>query len=109
MYSIQTNALNIMDKLYQVYVLRNQTGQLYIGISENVLVRLEQHNEGISKWTSRRGPWNMAWTSAPMPLSDARRLEFRLKKQKGGAGFSALTGLKRSSGSEAGVRPLKSF
>jgi predicted GIY-YIG superfamily endonuclease len=51
-----------------------------------------------SKWTSICGPWTLAWTSERMALSDARRLEIRLKKQKGGTGFFALTGLIKSSG-----------
>jgi putative endonuclease len=88
-----------MDKTYQVYVLQNGKGQFYIGLGEHVAVRLQQHNDGISKWTRNRGPWTLCWTSAKMPLSDARKLEIRLKKQKGGAGFYAMTGLKKSSGS----------
>jgi putative endonuclease len=97
---MQMNTLSGVDKPYQVYVLQNRNGQLYIGISENVLIRLKQHNNGVSKWTSVRGPWSLIWTSAPMPLSEALKLEIRLKKQKGGAGFFALTGLKKSTAIE---------
>ncbi len=86
-------------KLYQVYVLRNSDGLFYIGLSEDVALRLEQHNQGISKWTKSRGPWVLAWTSDRMELSEARKLENLLKKQKGGGGFYKLTGLPRSSGS----------
>jgi len=31
---------------YQVYVIRNTAGKLYIGLSENVSKRLEQHIQG---------------------------------------------------------------
>ncbi|HTR42549.1 MAG TPA: GIY-YIG nuclease family protein [Pseudomonadales bacterium] len=82
-----------MNKLYQVYVLRNGKGQFYIGLSENVSVRVQQHNSAISKWTRNRGPWALIWASSQMPLSEARKLEILLKRQKGGAGFYALTGL----------------
>jgi hypothetical protein len=41
----------------------------------------------------------LVWTSQKLTLSDARKLENRLKAQKGGAGFKAMTGLERSSGS----------
>jgi putative endonuclease len=82
-----------MNKMYQVYVLQNKKGQFYIGLSENVSVRLEQHNNRASKWTRARGPWELRWTSEPMSLSDARKFELLLKKQKGGAGFYELTGL----------------
>jgi len=93
---VNANALTGVGKLYQIYVLRNPKGQLYIGISENVSNRLQQHNQGASKWTSRRGPWDLIWTSASMPLSEARKFEIRLKRQKGGVGFFALTGLTKS-------------
>jgi len=85
--------------LYQVYVLRNLSGKFYIGLSENVAVRLAQHNSGISKWTKVRGPWTLVWSSALLSLSEARKLENLLKRQKGGDGFYKRTGLTRSSGS----------
>jgi putative endonuclease len=74
-------------KVYQVYVIRNIAGKFYIGLSENVQIRLQQHNQGISKWTRHRGPWSLVWTSESLSLSAARRLENRLKRQKGGTGF----------------------
>ena len=80
-------------------VIQNGEGRYYIGLSENVKIRLAQHNEEISKWTRHRGPWTLVWTSEGLTLSEARKLENRLKAQKGGAGFTALTGLVRSSGS----------
>jgi putative endonuclease len=78
---------------YQVYVLQNPDGKFYIGLSEDVSIRLRQNNQGVSKWTWNRGPWSLVWTSEHMSLSDARRLENRLKRQKGGVGFQYLTGL----------------
>jgi len=36
---------------YKVYILQNLKGMFYIGPSENVEVRLKQHNAGFSKWT----------------------------------------------------------
>ena len=84
---------------YQVYVLRNVAGKFYIGLSENVQARLQQHNQGISKWTRYRGPWSLVWESGSLTLTEARKLENRLKRQKGGAGFRGLTGLPSSSGS----------
>ncbi|MHA3770765.1 GIY-YIG nuclease family protein [Verrucomicrobiota bacterium sgz303538] len=90
-----------MEIEYQVYVVQNPQGRFYIGISENVSVRVAQHNEGVSKWTKGKGPWTLVWTSEAKSLSDARKLENLLKKQKGGAGFFRLTGLSRSSGSQS--------
>ena len=84
---------------YFVYVLQNPTGKFYIGLTEDVAVRLSQHNAGISKWTKGKGPWLAVWQRGPMTLSEARRLENQLKRQKGGDGFYQLTGLARCSGS----------
>jgi putative endonuclease len=60
---------------YKVYVIENPSGKLYVGLSEDVSTRLQQHNEGISKWTTGKGPWKLLWTSKTMSLSDARKLE----------------------------------
>jgi predicted GIY-YIG superfamily endonuclease len=85
--------------VYRVYVIQNLEGRFYVGISEDVEARLNQHNEGISKWTKGRGPWVLRWTSEALSLTDARKMENLLKRQKGGAGFYRLTGLGRSSDS----------
>jgi predicted GIY-YIG superfamily endonuclease len=58
-----------MDLDYRVYILRNPAGRLYIGLSEDVGVRVSQHNSGISKWTKSRGPWELIWQSEHLDLS----------------------------------------
>ena len=83
--------------MYRVYVLQNEAGRFYIGLSDDVPRRLEQHNAGVSKWTKTRVPWRLAWQSEEMSLSDARKLENHLKRQKGGAGFFAAIGLAKPS------------
>ncbi len=88
-----------MQPGYQVYVLQNLQGRFYIGLSANVATRLHQHNSGISKWTSSRGPWHLVWSSTALTLSEARKLENHLKRQKGGVGLFKVTGLPRWSGS----------
>jgi putative endonuclease len=88
-----------MEKLYQVYVIRNEAGRHYIGLSEDVVQRLIDHNTGVSKWTKHRGPWHLVWTGETMTLGEARKLENLLKAQKGGEGFYRLTGLTRGAGS----------
>jgi len=76
--------------LYRVYLLRNATGLRYIGISEDVMRRLDDHNNGKSRWTKSRRPWTLAWQSRPLSLTEARRLENLLKRQNGGDGLSTL-------------------
>jgi predicted GIY-YIG superfamily endonuclease len=80
---------------YQVYVLQNLQGRFYIGISDDVSRRLQDHNTGISQWTKAKGPWTLKWTSEAMSHTEARKLENRLKRMKGGEGFYRFTGLQR--------------
>ena len=84
---------------YWVYVLRNPSGKFYVGLTKDVARRLNDHNTGRSEWTKKFGPWELAWQMGPMSLSAARKLENRLKRQRGGRGFVGLTGLTGSSGS----------
>jgi len=76
--------------MYQVYILINPARKRYIGLSENVITRLGQHNAGLSKWTKGKGPWTLVWTSEAMSLSAARKLENQLKRQKGGDGLQVI-------------------
>jgi putative endonuclease len=82
---------------YRVYVLQNREERFYVGLSEDVGKRVGQHNLGDSKWTRGRGPWILIWQSEEMNLSEARKLENRLKRQGRGAGFYTITGLPQRS------------
>lgn len=79
-----------MQKTYHVYVLENSKGKHYIGLSEDPQKRLAQHNAGISKWTARHGPWKITWQSHSLNLTEARKLENQMKRQKGGQGLQRL-------------------
>ena len=84
-----------MPAIYRVYVLQNNEDKFYIGLSEDIARRLEQHNSGKSEWTKGRGPWMIVWQSEGLSLGNARRLENRLKRQGRGKGFYSITGLRR--------------
>jgi putative endonuclease len=75
---------------YQVYIIQNLGGKRYIGLSEDVSKRVNDHNDGVSKWTKGKGPWSLHWTSRAISLTDARKLENLMKKQKGGDGLLKL-------------------
>ncbi|MBS0663003.1 MAG: GIY-YIG nuclease family protein [Verrucomicrobia bacterium] len=79
--------------MYRVYILLNSQNKRYIGLTDDLARRLVQHNSGASTWTRPRGPWCLIWSSGPMALGEARKLENLLKRQKGGAGLHRLTGL----------------
>ena len=77
-----------------VYVLWSDTcRRFYIGLTDEVERRVRQHNAGISRWTRGRGPWRLVWQQRCTDLREARQLENRLKRQKGGEGFYQITGL----------------
>ena len=82
--------------MYQAYILINEVGRTYIGVSADPGARLVQHNTGLSKWTRGKGPWALTWTSRTMTLGEARKLESALKRQKGGAGMEKLKALHSS-------------
>jgi len=84
-----------MSEVYRVYALQSGVGKFYIGFSENVTLRVQQHNAGLTRSTRGRGPWKLVWQSDTLKLSDARRLELDLKRQKGGNGFYQKTGLRK--------------
>ena len=76
---------------YWVYVLWSDKAQRhYIGVSEDVSKRLEQHNAGVSRWTRGRGPWALIWTRRFSDYRSARKFENLLKRQKGGPGMQRL-------------------
>ena len=85
-----------MSTGYRVYVLQNPKKHRYIGFTENVALRVQQHNSGITPSTRGKGRWELIWQSDPLELTDARRLELNLKRQKGGNGFYQMTGLRKS-------------
>ena len=84
-----------MGAAYRVYVLQNSEGKFYIGLSDDVPRRLREHNNGQSRWTKGRGPWSVVWQSQKQMLTEARKLENRLKRQGRGKGFYTITGLPR--------------
>lgn len=85
----------VSDKPYFVYVLWSASGRrFYIGITEALADRLEQHNSGhCAAWTKRYRPWTLVFSEAHPNYNGARNRELELKAQKGGNGFFVKTGL----------------
>ena len=47
---------------FYVYVIKSlQDNSLYKGITENYYKRIEDHNEGLSTYTSRKTPWQLIY------------------------------------------------
>ncbi|MDD5032130.1 MAG: GIY-YIG nuclease family protein [Patescibacteria group bacterium] len=79
-------------KPYYVYVIRSENSRHYIGLSENTEERVEEHNLGLSNWTSRYKNWKIIYKRKFDSLTEARRWENYLKRQKGGNGFKKIIG-----------------
>ena len=86
------------NKPHWVYVIQNSEGRFYIGISIDPENRLTLHNNGESKWTRQHLPRHLVWTKQCPSLTEARKIEILLKRQKGGQGFYNYNGFQRRSG-----------
>ena len=65
--------------MYYVYVLRNPSGRLYIGSTENLEKRVMRHKSGGVRWTSEHGPWELVYTETYNTRSEAMKRERILK------------------------------
>lgn len=66
---------------WTVYLLRCADGSLYAGITHDLAARLAAHNAGRgAKYTRSRLPVTLAWSRGRQPPTDARRLEYALKR-----------------------------
>ena len=69
--------------MYWVYILYSEKcDRYYIGYSEDVLARLERHNAGLVTATRNCRPYIIKATKNFATEHEARKEEFRLKKQK---------------------------
>ena len=78
--------------MYYVYVIYNLDEQskrkFYIGITDDLKNRINEHNSGLSKWTSGFGPWKLIYYESYLSWKDAEERERKLKNH--GKGFSEL-------------------
>ena len=56
-------------------------GTFYKGSTENPIARLQQHNEGLSKYTSGKRPWKIVYLEE---MPDKKSMLIREKKLKRG-------------------------
>ncbi len=64
---------------YYVYVLENNSGRHYIGISSNIEKRLEYHNSGRVRSTKPFRPWQIIFKEVFDNRIEARKKEVKLK------------------------------
>jgi len=71
--------------MFWVYVLQNSAGRFYIGQTDNLPTRLENHNRTDKidgKFTRKNGPWTLVWSEAYPTRSAAMQRERQIKQMK---------------------------
>jgi putative endonuclease len=77
--------------MYWVYILRSQKdNKLYIGHTDNLDRRLEEHNSGKDKSTSWRRPFELYYSEQFDSRKEAVRRETFFKKMRNRAFFDKL-------------------
>jgi len=67
-----------------VYILRSlKYGTRYVGSTENLDRRLQEHNSGKCRYTKSKMPWEIVYTERFDNLSSARKRELFLKSGQG--------------------------
>jgi len=73
--------------MYYTYIIESAAdgGHYYVGSTENLPLRLEDHNAGRSAHTAKHRPWKLAWYCAFRNRSKAETFERYLKSASGRA------------------------
>ena len=73
-----------MKELYYVYVLYSEkVNKYYVGQTNNVEVRIEQHNTRNERYTSNKGPWKLIYKEEVECRAEAMKREKFWKTGKG--------------------------
>ncbi len=69
--------------MYWVYILKSlKNNQYYIGCTNNLVRRLNEHNKRFSKYTKGKGPWEITYKEEFYNLNEARKREKQIKSWK---------------------------
>jgi putative endonuclease len=71
--------------MFWVYVLQNPAGRFYIGQTEQLEIRTQQHNQDgpvNGKYTLKNGPWKLVWSEEHSTRSEAMKRERFIKSRK---------------------------
>ena len=77
--------------MFYVYILQSEkSGKHYIGSTNDLERRLQEHNSGKNKSTRNKGPWKVVYTESYSGAREARQREYQIKSYKGGNSFRKL-------------------
>jgi len=66
-----------------VYILQSEnSNRFYVGSTDNLERRMEEHIRGKNLATRGRGPWKLVHSEKMETLADARRREYEIKRWK---------------------------
>jgi len=65
-----------------VYILKTRNGRFYIGSTNDLKKRIEEHQSGKSKYTSENLPIELIFNQEYPNILIARKIEYRLKQFK---------------------------
>lgn len=70
--------------MFYTYVLESDKGRnLYIGYTQDLKKRFQEHNRGLNKSTRHNAPWRLIYYEACLNVMDAKRRENYLKTSQG--------------------------
>jgi putative endonuclease len=68
---------------FYVYILKSQKDQsFYIGYTTDLIARVKEHNEGFTRYTKLKRPWDLVYSEEFETKKEALIRERFLKKQK---------------------------
>ena len=69
--------------MFIVYLLQSEMdGSYYVGYTSDIDRRLQEHNDGKSRYTSKKVPWKLVYTEVHTSKHDALIRERFLKAQR---------------------------
>ena len=68
---------------YYLYIIQSdKDDSFYIGTTQNLDERILRHNQGRSKYTKSKRPWNLVYFEEHADRSDAMKREYAIKRRK---------------------------
>ena len=79
--------------MFYTYIIKSAEGRYYIGSTDDIKKRVEQHNlKQYRCWTNRYTNWQLVYSETFKTRREALIREREIKKMKGGKQFKALVG-----------------
>ncbi len=82
--SLTERAISFCAMSWHVYVIENEEGRRYVGYTgREPERRLQEHNDGLNRWTRVHRPWCLVYSECHQAKADALRRERYLKTGAG--------------------------